>query len=93
MPGVTIKDMGWKMGSNGLDNAIFKFDNVKIPLENMMDRLSDINDKGEFVSTISNINSRVIKATEKLLSGRVCIASMSLGASKVCLYIALKFSQ
>jgi acyl-CoA oxidase len=44
MPGVTIIDMGWKLGLNGVDNAALKFDNVKVPFENMMNRFSDINE-------------------------------------------------
>ena len=31
--------------------------------------------------------------TEKLLSGRLCIASMAVGASRSCLYIAITYAQ
>lgn len=31
--------------------------------------------------------------TERLLSGRLCIASMMIGAARSCLYIAIKYAQ
>ena len=46
MKGVTIKDMGWKMGLNGVDNGALIFDNVRIPRENMMNRYCDVNENG-----------------------------------------------
>ena len=38
MPGVTIEDMGYKMGLNGVDNAKLSFDNVRIPRENLLNK-------------------------------------------------------
>lgn len=35
--------MGYKIGLNGVDNAALKFNNVRIPRENMMNRYSDVN--------------------------------------------------
>lgn len=78
---------------NGVDNAALLFDNVKIPVENMMNKYADIDKKGEFQSPIKNINARFFKVTERLLSGRLCIASMCLGATRACLYIAIKYSE
>jgi acyl-CoA oxidase len=31
--------------------------------------------------------------TERLLSGRLCIASMCVGASRACLYIAITYAK
>lgn len=36
MPGVTINDMGPKMGLNGVDNAKLSFNNVRVPVTNML---------------------------------------------------------
>ena len=36
MPGVTINDMGHRMGLNGVDNALLSFDNVKVPRTNLL---------------------------------------------------------
>jgi len=36
--GVTVLDMGVKMGLNGVDNARLSFDNVRIPRTNLLNR-------------------------------------------------------
>ena len=38
MPGVTVEDMGYKMGLNGVDNAKLSFDNVRVPRENLLNK-------------------------------------------------------
>ena len=38
MPGVTIEDMGHRMGLNGVDNAKLTFDNVRVPRENLLNK-------------------------------------------------------
>ena len=42
IPGVTIEDMGYKMGLNGVDNAKLSFDNVRVPREALLNRWSDV---------------------------------------------------
>ena len=46
MPGVTVEDMGYKMGLNGVDNAKLSFDNVRIPRENLLNKYSDVSADG-----------------------------------------------
>lgn len=48
VPGVTIEDMGVKMGLNGIDNGRLIFDHVKIPRINMLNRLADVDENGNF---------------------------------------------
>jgi acyl-CoA oxidase len=48
--GVKIVDMGMKMGMNGVDNGALFFDKVRVPRENLMNRFSDIDEKGNFTS-------------------------------------------
>ncbi len=38
--------MGHKLGLNGVDNARIKFDNVRIPKINMLNKYSDVDDNG-----------------------------------------------
>lgn len=93
LPGMTIIDMGHKMGANGVDNAALKYDKVRIPRENMMNRYNDVTPEGEFKGIVKSIPQRFFKVTERLLSGRLCIAAMCIGGQKACLMIALKYAQ
>ena len=92
LAGVTINDMGVKFGLNGVDNAALKFKSVRIPRENMMNKYADVDPAGNFHSDVKLIPQRFFKVTERLLSGRLCIAGMSLGAQKAALYIAIKYA-
>lgn len=85
--------MGVKMGVNGVDNAALTFDHVRIPRENMMNKYTDVDEAGKFHSDVKKLPQRFFSVTEKLLSGRLCIASMSVGCVRSCLYIAITYAQ
>jgi acyl-CoA oxidase len=84
--------MGVKMGQNGVDNGALYFDNVRIPRENLMNKYSDVDEKGNFTSETDKIQSRFFKVTERLVSGRLCIASLCIGATRSTLYIGIKYA-
>lgn len=48
--GVTIEDMGIKIGLNGIDNGKLTFDNVKVPRTALLDKLNQVTPDGKFVS-------------------------------------------
>jgi acyl-CoA oxidase len=48
MPGVTIGDCGLKNGLNAIDNGFLVFKNVRIPLDNLLDRFSSISADGQY---------------------------------------------
>ena len=85
--------MGNKIGLNGVDNAALLFHNVRIPRENMMNKYCDVDENGNFKSDIKGIQQRFFKVTERLLSGRLCIASMSLGGLRRTIYVTIKYSK
>lgn len=85
--------MGSKIGLNGVDNAALLFHTVRIPRVNMLNRYGDVDEKGVFKSDIAGIQQRFFKVTERLLSGRLCIASMTIGALRRQIYITMKYSK
>ena len=92
MPGVKCRDMGIKIGVNGVDNAILRFTNVRIPRVNILSKYCDVDANGNFQSAIKKPAARFFAVTERLLSGRVCIAAMCLGGTRGCLYVAIKYA-
>jgi acyl-CoA oxidase len=52
LPGVLIGDCGPKNGCNGIDNGFILLDNVRVPVENQLDRISGVNSEGKFFSQV-----------------------------------------
>ena len=88
-----IEDMGFKLGLNGIDNARLMFDHVRIPREAMLNAFNDVTADGKFVSDIPKASARFFKVADRLLSGRLCIAAMSLGGAKMTIMHAIRYSQ
>lgn len=89
--GVTIKDCGRKLGLNGVDNGVIRFDNVVIPKENMLDRFARVNEDGEFESPITSDNRRFFTMLGTLVGGRIGIPRSGNAASKAALTIAIRY--
>lgn len=84
--------MGVKLGLNGVDNGALFFKDVRTPRAYMLNKYSDVDENGVFHSETKNIPSRFFKVTERLVSGRLCIASLAMGGTRSCLYIGIKYA-
>ena len=93
LPGITIEDMGIKLGLNGIDNGKLVFKNVVVPRINMLNKLADVDENGVFKCDIPKRSQRFFKVADRLLSGRLCISSMSIAAIKQVLYHTIRYSQ
>ncbi len=54
LPGIEIGDCGLKIGWNGVDNAWIKFNHVRIPRENLLNRFADVSPGGQYTSVLDN---------------------------------------
>ncbi|GIV35878.1 MAG: acyl-CoA oxidase [Cyclobacteriaceae bacterium] len=91
LPGITISDCGRKLGLNGVDNGIIRFNQVVIPMENMLDRFARINENGEFESPITSDNRRFFTMLGTLVGGRIGIPRSGNAACKSALTIAIRY--
>merc|ERR1712141_325788 len=79
-------------GLNGVDNAKLTFDNVRVPRENLLNKYSDVTEDGKFQSEIDGGRKRFLTVADQLLSGRICIAAMSIWGAKASLSIAVRYA-
>lgn len=92
LPGIEIRDCGYKIGLNGVDNGALKFDNVRIPRDNLLNRFGDVNRDGKYTSTLPTINKRFAATLGELVGGRVGLAYGSVAVLKAASTIAIRYS-
>ncbi|MDF1695444.1 MAG: acyl-CoA dehydrogenase [Saprospiraceae bacterium] len=90
-PGIKVEDCGYKIGLNGVDNGRLWFDQVEVPVENLLDRFGSIDEDGHYISSIQNPNKRFFTMLGALVVGRICVGQAGINASKSALAIAIKY--
>eukprot|EP01132_Coremiostelium_polycephalum_P008256 gene8256-10146_t len=91
LPGVTIRDCGPKLGLNGVDNGQLKFENVRIPRVNLLNKYSDVDERGVYSSKFANPVKHFAAIMEPFIGGRLAITKCC-SAAKTCLAIAIRYS-
>src|SRR3954465_12762670 len=89
-PGVRLEDCGAKLGLNGVDNGRIRFDHVRVPRENLLDKYGQVAEDGTYFSPIENPTRRFFTMIGTLIQGRISVCGAAISASKVALTIAVR---
>ena len=92
LPGITVGDCGPKNGLNGVDNGFILFDRVRIPKRNQLDRISGVDEDGNFVSTFKSENKRFGMQLGALSGGRTILALNSIALAINAMAIAIRYT-
>ncbi|KAI0558336.1 acyl-CoA oxidase [Gracilaria domingensis] len=90
--GVTLGDCGHKCGLNGVDNGRIWFDNVSVPLDQMLRRYSQVSADGTYTSRFKSADERFGASLASLSGGRVSVAAGCLNQAKIGLSIAIRYA-
>jgi len=95
LPGCRVEDMGTKIGLNGIDNAKIFFDNVRVPRSAILSKYAEVGKGGNYTwkqeGKVPSRRDKFIRLADQLLSGRLCISSMMIGASKLMLTMSIRY--
>ncbi|KAI4364840.1 hypothetical protein MLD38_020878 [Melastoma candidum] len=88
LPGITVGDIGMKFGSgayNSMDNGVLRFDNVRIPRDQMLMRVLQVTREGKVIQsdvprqliygTMVFVRQTIVADASCALSRAVCIAT------------------
>ncbi|XP_051115292.1 peroxisomal acyl-coenzyme A oxidase 1-like [Andrographis paniculata] len=88
LPGLTIGDIGTKFGNGGyntMDNGVLRFNNVRIPRDQMLMRVSQVTREGKYkqsdvprqllYGTMVFVRQTIVRDASQALSRAVCIAT------------------
>ncbi len=90
--GIKIEDCGYKIGLNGVDNGRIWFENITVPVGNLLNKHGEIDENGNYYSSIEKPSKRFFTMLGALVGGRVSVAAGSNAAAKKGLAIAIKYA-
>ena len=91
-PGCIIGDWGDKIGLQGMDNGWIEFHDYRIPVENLLDKISQINEDGKFVTSIAKDSKRFAIQIGTMIGGRVVASSNAADNALYALCTAIRYS-
>ena len=91
-PGVTVGDMGPKLGQNGLDNGFMAFKDYRIGRNMLMNRSADVTPDGKYLSKTKDKKSRVGSTLGILSAGRVGIMNIGIINLHKAITIGIRYS-
>ncbi|XP_014245140.1 peroxisomal acyl-coenzyme A oxidase 3-like [Cimex lectularius] len=89
---ITVGDIGEKAGLNGIDNGYIMFHNYRIPRENLLNRIGDINDDGDYETAYTDPQRLLGAALESLSAGRIGIIHESSNTLVKAIVIAIRYA-
>lgn len=92
LPGIGGDDDGLKGGLNGIDNGRLHFTDVRIPKRNLLNRYADVDDDGNYTSSIESKGRRFFTQLGTLVQGRVSLFGAVTNAQKLALTIAVRYA-
>eukprot|EP00270_Netrium_digitus_P019693 TRINITY_DN782_c0_g1_i1.p1 TRINITY_DN782_c0_g1~~TRINITY_DN782_c0_g1_i1.p1 ORF type:complete len:724 (-),score=161.70 TRINITY_DN782_c0_g1_i1:168-2216(-) len=92
LEGIDIRDCGYKVGLNGVDNGAIRFHNIRIPRDNMLNRFGSVSSNGEYSSDLPTSSKRFAAMLGELVGGRVGLAHGSVAVLKAAATIAIRYS-
>ena len=91
-PGLTIGDMGPKIGLEGIDNGFMQFNNYRISKDALMNRNVKISEDGRYTNNVKNKSQRKGITLGILSLGRVAIILQGTSNLQTALTIAVRYS-
>ncbi|EFN73020.1 Peroxisomal acyl-coenzyme A oxidase 3 [Camponotus floridanus] len=91
-PGVTVGDMGEKIGLNGIDNGFLMFDKYFIPRTCLLNRTADVSEDGKYVLVVKDRRKRYGLSLGTLSSGRTSISLIGVHYMIIAVTIAVRYS-
>lgn len=89
---IRVRDIGAKWGWNGVDNGCLDFNMVRIPRENLLNRIGDVDQHGKYSSEIASPGLRFGKTLEALVFGRLIYCFGPTRALEVSTLIACRYA-
>ncbi|KAF2897310.1 hypothetical protein ILUMI_08871 [Ignelater luminosus] len=91
-PGIKICDMGEKVGLNGIDNGFIMFDRYCIPKENLLNRIGDVTEDGEYVTDFTDPGKKHATVLVNLCDGRIDITCGNASYLAKALTVAIRYA-